>query len=236
MKTLLIATRNQHKAEEIRAILGGQFDYFTLNDFPAAITAAETGKTFQENATIKATALAAWLAHKPKLLLSMVSKREKFFVLADDSGLEVDSLNGAPGVHSARFAALDSGVAGNSPDSANNLKLLRLLDRVPLEKRTARFRCVLALTPLPLAELAEKPSESTVESFSRQTVHCDGTCEGKIISQPSGKGGFGYDPLFVPDGYSKTFAELGEEVKNKISHRAKALEKLRQYLRKGKFV
>ena len=139
------------------------------------------------------------------------------YALADDSGLEVDALGGAPGVQSARFAALDASGAGNSPDRANNDKLLRLLERVPPARRTARFRCVLAVRRLFWPSAAE-------------TVFFEGLCEGRIALQPAGGGGFGYDPLFVPDGYAQTFAELGEAVKNSLSHRARALEKLRDYL------
>jgi XTP/dITP diphosphohydrolase len=141
------------------------------------------------------------------------------YALADDSGLEVDALGGAPGVQSARFAALDAGGAGNSPDRANNDKLLRLLERVPPARRTARFRCVLAVRRLFWPSAAE-------------TVFFEGLCEGRIALQPAGGGGFGYDPLFVPDGYAQSFAELGEAVKNSLSHRARALEKLRHYLAK----
>jgi XTP/dITP diphosphohydrolase len=139
-------------------------------------------------------------------------------VIADDSGLEVDALNGAPGVHSARFAALDSAKSGNTPDADNNAKLLRLLKNVPPEKRTARFRCVIAL------------AETHPPSSTLHPQIFDGTCEGRIIFDPRGNNGFGYDPLFVPDGFEPTFAELGEDVKNKLSHRAQALEKLKGFL------
>src|SRR5208282_977486 len=148
MTTLLIATRNAHKAGEIRAILGSVFRFLTLNDFPNAPKVAEDADTFAGNATKKAVELARWLVagsinHQPSTIN---------FVLADDSGLEVDALNGAPGVHSARFAALDRSAdgssassAGNTSDADNNARLLRLLQNVPEEKRTARFRCVIAL-------------------------------------------------------------------------------------------
>ena len=150
------------------------------------------------------------------------------FVLADDSGLEVDALNGAPGVHSARFAALDSAKTGNSSDADNNAKLLRLLKDVPVEKRTARFRCVLALAPVP-GKSRELPRRfATRMNLKRQIF--DGVCEGRIIFEPRGKNGFGYDPLFVPDGFEQTFAELGEETKNQSSHRSTALAKLKQWL------
>src|SRR5579863_9537240 len=144
MTTLLIATRNRHKVEEIRAILGGQFQFLTLNDFPGAPSVVEDAETFAGNAAKKAAELARWLAANPSLIARHPSLS---FVLADDSGLEVDALNGAPGVHSARFAALDSAKSGNTPDADNNTKLLRLLKDVPSEKRKARFHCVIALTP-----------------------------------------------------------------------------------------
>jgi XTP/dITP diphosphohydrolase len=149
---------------------------------------------------------------------------------ADDSGLEVEALNGAPGVHSARFAALDSRAAGNSGDAENNAKLLRLLRDVPLERRTARFRCVIALTPI----LTSGPSSASpvclADERELQTELFDDACEGRIAFAPIGTAGFGYDPLFVPRGFTQSFAELGEDVKNRVSHRAKALEKLQARL------
>jgi XTP/dITP diphosphohydrolase len=157
------------------------------------------------------------------------------FVLADDSGLEVDALNGAPGVHSARFAALDQSVdqlaaraTGNSPDAANNAKLLRCLQNVPPEKRTGRFRCVIALVPVPEARLESASPVCYADEFAAQIF--DGACEGRIQFAPSGRDGFGYDPLFVPEGYALSFAELGEEVKNQLSHRAHALAKMKAFL------
>jgi XTP/dITP diphosphohydrolase len=219
MTTLAIATRNAHKVAEIRAILGEAFRYLTLQDLAEAPAVVEDAPTFAGNAAKKAGALAAWLAgNAPSRLLD-----DSAFVLADDSGLEVDALHGAPGVHSARFAALDDPDAaratGNSSDAANNAKLLRLLKEVPLEKRTARFRCVMAL-----AEVASAAGLLPPLLF-------DGVCEGRILFAPAGRGGFGYDPLFVPAGCEQTFAELGEEVKNKLSHRARALACLREHLR-----
>ena len=215
MVPLVIATRNAHKVEEIRAILGARFQCLTLRDFPSAPAVVEDADTFAGNATKKAVELARWLQSPiPNPQSSILNSPA--FVLADDSGLEVDALHGAPGVHSARFAALDTGADGNSTDAENNAKLLRLLRDVPLEKRVARFRCVLALTPL--------AGGGATELF-------DGACEGRITFTPGGAKGFGYDPLFVPEGFTQSFAELGEEVKNLISHRAKALEKLRAHLR-----
>jgi XTP/dITP diphosphohydrolase len=158
--------------------------------------------------------LARWLAGEISNFKFQISNLA--FVLADDSGLEVDALNGAPGVHSARFAALDQNE--NSPDADNNAKLLRLLQGVPLEKRTGRFRCVIAL------------AEINPQSAIRNPQLFDGACAGRIQFSASGGGGFGYDPLFVPDGFTQSFAELGEDVKNQLSHRAQALAKLKSFL------
>ena len=213
MTTLLIATRNAHKVAEIRAILGAEFRYLTLHDFPGAPTVVEDADTFAGNAAKKATELARWLADSPRAMLNA----QPTFILADDSGLEVDALNGAPGVHSARFAALDRS-GGNSPDADNNAKLLRLLTDVPPEQRTARFRCVIALVEI------NRPAASGQRQFF------SGSCEGRMDLAPRGVGGFGYDPLFVPDGCAQSFAELGDDVKNRLSHRAQALAQLRAAL------
>jgi XTP/dITP diphosphohydrolase len=218
---LVVSTRNAHKLSEIQTIVGPSFECQSLESFPSAPKVVEDAKTFEGNATKKAVELARWLASQP------LSETRPAYVLADDSGLEVDALNGAPGVNSARFAG---GSDGNSPDTANNARLLQLLADVPVEKRTGRFRCVLALTVLPSETGSDHrvcyadEAELMVELFS-------GTCEGRIGFDAKGSGGFGYDPLFVPEGMSETFAELGEGVKNGISHRAKALEKLKRRLK-----
>jgi XTP/dITP diphosphohydrolase len=224
--TFLIATRNAHKVGEIRAILGNEFRYLTLNDFPAAPKVIEDAPTFAGNATKKAVELAQWLSVTRHPTLDP----QRMFVLADDSGLEVDALNGAPGVHSARFAALDSGKADNSADADNSAKLLRLLKDVPPEKRTARFHCVIALTPLAGEKAASASPVCFANELELETELFDGACEGRIEFAPRGHGGFGYDPLFVPDGFAQSFAELGEETKNRLSHRAKALLKLQEHL------
>ena len=181
---LLIATRNRHKLDEIRAILGGPgIEWKSALDFPHLPDVIEDGDTFEANAAKKARALAAATG---------------CWALADDSGLEVDALGGAPGVRSARFA-------GEPTDhTANNEKLLR--DLAGHTDRTARFRCVLALAA---------PDGSV--------RFAEGRCEGRIAESLRGAEGFGYDPLFVPDGFEQTFAELGAEIKNTISHRARAL-------------
>ena len=202
MPTLLIASRNVHKAEEIAAILGDDFTVQTLAKFPASPEVVEDGDTFAANAVKKATEIADWLGFQARPDL----------VLADDSGLEVNALDGAPGIHSARYAGGDN----NAPDVANNAKLLRELAGVPEDNRSAQFHCVLALVAL--------GQEAEVRTF-------EGICRGRIAQAEGGQGGFGYDPLFVPDGHELSFAELGREVKNAISHRAQALAKLAEYFR-----
>jgi XTP/dITP diphosphohydrolase len=229
MLTLLIATRNLHKVEEIRTILGVDFGYRTMADFPEAPQTVEDAGTFAGNAAKKAVELANWVA---KLRDTQIrnSQPSRLYVLADDSGLEVDALGGAPGVHSARFAALDTGQPRNSSTAENNAKLLRLLQRVPAAARTARFRCVLALTPVVRRESQGASPTCNASEPELLTELFEGTCEGQIISAPSGQGGFGYDPLFVPKGYNQTFGQLAEQTKNQLSHRAKALAKLRKHL------
>lgn len=228
MLSLLIATRNAHKVAEMRAILGDAVRYLTLDDFPHAPEVIEDAETFAGNATRKAVALAKWLAEGRSKKLG--AETWEWYVLADDSGLEVDALQGAPGVNSARFAALDTGQPGNSPTADNNAKLLRLLADVPPEKRTARFRCVLALTPVLCTKADAASRLCHAEETALRTKLFEGTCEGRIGLAPRGLGGFGYDPLFIPAGQEATFAELGEEVKNRMSHRARALALLRSKL------
>jgi len=222
MIALLLATRNRHKIMEIRGILGESFEYLTLDSFPDAPEVTEDAPSFAGNATKKAVELARWVAKTEQ------PKSAAFFVLADDSGLEVDVLDGAPGVHSARFA---SETRGNASNSENNLKLLRLLKDIPLEKRTARFRCVLALTPTRSPQPEPFSPVCYAEESELVTELFEGTCEGRIGLEPRGNEGFGYDPLFIPDGYDRTFAELGESTKNRLSHRGRALEQLEKRLR-----
>ena len=185
---LLVATRNKDKLKEIRAILADLgLEIISSADLPGLEEINEDGATIRDNAVKKAVETA---------------KAAKMLTLADDTGLEVDALNGDPGVRSARFAGDDVSY------HENNKKLLGLLQGVPMEKRTARFRCVAAIAD-------ENGLVDAVE----------GICNGAIITDERGGGGFGYDPLFIPDGQVKTFAELPLEVKNRISHRAKAIEK-----------
>lgn len=182
---ILIATRNAHKLEEIRAMLPG-VTLVGTDAYPEVPDPEETGTTFEANAAIKAE---AW------------SAATGLPAIADDSGLEVDALNGAPGIHSARYA----GAHGDT--AANNAKLLQALEGVPTKQRTARFVCALALS---------------VPGASTQTLR--GVCEGRIIDALTGNGGFGYDPLFVPDGYADSFGVLAPEVKALLSHRARAFQ------------
>jgi XTP/dITP diphosphohydrolase len=212
MTTFLIATRNAHKVGEIRAILGAAFDFLTLNDFPGAPPVDEDADTFAGNATKKAVTLAHWLATQP----AGGQRARPDYVLADDSGLEVDALKGAPGVHSARFAAAER--KGNAPDADNNAKLLRLLQTVPTAQRTARFRCVIAIAPV---------AKERGEIIPPATQLFEGACEGRIQLAPSGRSGFGYDPLFIPRGFDQSFAELGEDTKNRLSHRGQALSEMK---------
>lgn len=219
MTTLIIATRNTHKVQEIRAVLGDAFGYLCLKDFPEAPKVIEDQPTFVKNAAKKARELVRWMQYLPTLDLRVPGDRA--YVLADDSGLEVDALNGAPGVHSARFAALDvvgSAPDENSSDADNNAKLLRLLADVATEKRTARFRCVLSLMQV-------KPPQPMLAGHI-----FEGTCEGRIGFAPRGAAGFGYDPLFLPAGGEESFAEVGDARKNAISHRSQALSRMRSAL------
>jgi len=193
MTTLLVSTRNAHKLGEIKKILGDGFYLLGLDAIKAFPDVEETGATFEENAALKA------LAASERLCDSYTG-----YVIADDSGLEVDALDGAPGVYSARFA----GEPAN--DTANNALLLEKLQGE--KNRCARFRCVITLA------LGKK----ILATF-------DGCVEGHIAETPSGAGGFGYDPLFIPEGHSESFAVLPAEIKNSMSHRARALEKLKEY-------
>lgn len=203
---IVIATTNSHKAEEIQALLGAGFECRTLNDFPGAPEVEEDAATFAGNAVKKALSLVSWL-----------KQNEDFtegWVLADDSGLEVDCLDGAPGVRSARFAATENH-HGNTTDEQNNTKLLTELQGLAAHHRSARFRCVLAL--------------AAAGCFGQPELF-EGSVEGKITESPRGEHGFGYDALFIPDGFSQTFGELGPEIKNQLSHRAAALRKLSNWL------
>ena len=209
MTKLAIATRNAHKVKELRVLLGDEFKVQILDDFPSAPALPESAGSFAGNATLKVLTLAQWIG------ASLESVDAEQYVVADDSGLEVDALDGAPGIHSARYASLDE---NNSSDADNNTKLLRELGSVPAEKRAARFVCQIAL-----AKIVSRDDTPEAHLF-------EGVCEGRIVEAARGEQGFGYDPLFIPDGYEQTFGELGAEVKNDLSHRAKALIKMVKWL------
>ena len=196
MKTLVFASNNAHKLEEIRAILGGKFEVKSLKDIGCEADIPETGTTFRENALQKA---------------QYVKEHFGFDCFADDSGLQVDALGGEPGVYSARYATRNGVQFEGSKDDANMNVLLEKLANE--ENRKACFRTSVALI------------------YEGETHFFDGTVEGRIIREKRGTGGFGYDPLFIPDGYDKTFAELGTEVKNGISHRARAVAQLAEFLK-----
>ena len=193
-RSLLIGTRNAGKVREIEDLLGDvPWRIRSLQEFADIDVPAETGATYADNAIIKAL---------------FYARATGLCALADDSGLEVEALGGAPGVYSARYAG-----AGASDADRRTLLLSELAD-VPTEQRVARFVCVVAIA-LP---------DGTVLNTS------EGTCNGKIIFEPRGTGGFGYDPLFIPDGFDETFAELPDTLKNQLSHRARALLKTREFL------
>jgi len=215
MTTILIATRNAHKVGEIRAILGDGFNFLTLADFVGSPNVVEDANTFEGNARKKAEDIARWLGQTEEAMRNMQVQ----YILADDSGLEVDALDGAPGVNSARYAALDAGTPGNSSDADNNAKLLRVLADVPGPRRSAQFRCVIAL------------SEATKGGSALETHIFQGACEGRIGFELQGRDGFGYDPLFYPQGSEKSFAILPRAIKNEISHRGQALGRLKQFFK-----
>jgi XTP/dITP diphosphohydrolase len=191
---LIVATRNAHKTREIAQILGSALAVQDLTIHPEISKIAENGASFEENAKLKAIA---------------VSKQLPGLVIADDSGLEVEALGGAPGIHSARYAGK------NASDNEKIAKLLGELAEVDAkgDRRRARFRCVLAVA-------REGQVLGTFE----------GVIEGEIAERSRGSHGFGYDPVFVPDGFEETFAELPEELKNSVSHRAKAIRRLQAKL------
>jgi XTP/dITP diphosphohydrolase len=191
---LIVATRNADKTRELQQILGSEFTVRDLHAYPEISEIAETGTSFEENAKLKALA---------------VSRKFPGLVIADDSGLEVDALGGAPGIYSARYAG------ANATTKERIDKLLEELARVDpaKEQRGARFRCVLALAG----------NGEVLGIF-------EGIVDGQIVDRPRGSRGFGYDPIFVPNGFQQTLGQLEPAEKNQLSHRARALEKLRAFL------
>ena len=199
MTELVVATRNRHKTHEIQHILGPEFRVRDLLAYPEVSEIRESGTSFEENAKLKALA---------------ASRQLPALVIADDSGLEVDTLDGTPGIYSARYAG------ANATDRDKIDKLLRELARVGATQdgRRARFRCVVALAR----------NGNLVERF-------EGIVEGRIADEARGDSGFGYDPIFIPEGFEQTFGELPKEVKNTISHRARAIRALADKLRRCEF-
>ncbi|MBV9209056.1 MAG: XTP/dITP diphosphatase [Acidobacteria bacterium] len=192
--SILIATHNEGKLREFQSLLAeSSYRLHSLKDFPSVAEVEETGDTFAANAMLKAIGYAA---------------QTGLLTLADDSGLEVVALGGAPGVYSARYAGAEA------TDAERTVKLLSELSGTPDEERRARFVCVIALADA---------SGTQIETFT-------GACEGSIAREPRGTHGFGYDPIFIPDGYQETFGQLPTAVKQKISHRARALTKAQAFL------
>ncbi|MCA1639861.1 MAG: XTP/dITP diphosphatase [Acidobacteria bacterium] len=192
---LLIATKNAGKIKELSQFLADlPVNLRSINEFPNVIEAEETGATFAENAALKAQSYAL---------------QTGFWALADDSGLEVEALRGAPGIFSARYAG------ENATDEEKIAKLLRELNSTQDKQRRARFVCAMAIS-----------NEKGEIKFLTE-----GVCSGQIALTTSGINGFGYDPIFIPDGFEQTFGELSGEVKREISHRARAAKKIIRYLR-----
>lgn len=190
MRKLVFATNNAHKLEEVRAVLDNKIEIVSLNELGCYDDIPETADTLEGNALIKA---------------AYVFNKFEMACIADDTGLEVEALNGEPGVYSARY--------GGEPHNAQKNMQKLLTNLKGIENRKARFRTVIVL----------KDAE--------RELYFEGTIHGHIAETPSGAAGFGYDPVFVPDGYNKSFAELGPELKNKISHRALAVEELIRFLK-----
>ena len=222
---IVFATNNAHKLSEIRSILGNSIKVLSLSDIGCEADIPETGTTLEENALQKA---------------NYVWQRYHLPCFADDTGLEVEALNGEPGIYSARFAEKEEEKkkaamnghpqepAAKSHDSEANMRVLlgKLGDQ---DNRKARFRTVIALI-----EPANGQTDAGQTTDAVQIRQFEGIVTGQITRRRSGVGGFGYDPIFQPDGYDQTFAELGSEVKNQISHRARATQKLCEYLTKNK--
>lgn len=189
MKKIVFATNNKHKLDEIRKISEGKLEILSLNDINCQTEIPETGTTLEENALIKAR---------------FVKDNFGYDCFADDTGLEVKALGGAPGVYSARYAGEDCKAEDNIRKLLSNL--------AGVDDRNATFRTVIALL------------------MGDKQYFFEGVIPGKIIDEKRGESGFGYDPIFIPDGYEQTFAELGDEIKNTISHRAIATDKLIRFL------
>lgn len=194
MREILIATKNGNKTKELKDLLtDSNFILKDLNEISNIGEVDEKGKSFAENAVLKAQSYAL---------------ATKMWALADDSGLEVEALSGAPGIYSARYAG------ESATDEERMLKLLRELEEAVDKRRRARFVCAMAVSG----------ADGKVRFIA------EGVCGGRIAVKPYGDNGFGYDPIFVPDGYEQTFGEISSEIKQKISHRARAIAKIIRYL------
>jgi XTP/dITP diphosphohydrolase len=191
MKKIVFATNNSHKLAEVKAVLKDFAEVISLADIGCTDEIPETGTTLEENAILKA---------------QYIFDRYNANCFADDTGLEVDALDGAPGVYSARYAGIEQNAAANMKKLLENLKNVK--------NRKARFKTVIAL-------------------IQNGQINCfEGQIEGNITDKPRGEAGFGYDPIFIPEGYNQTFAQMGADEKNRISHRAKAVKKLTEFFQK----
>lgn len=194
MSVIVVATKNAGKVREIKELFADlPVQLKNLNDFPNIVEPEETGATFAENAVIKAQSYAL---------------QTGFWSLADDSGLEVEALGGAPGVFSARYAG------ENATDQERTDKLLRELNEAKNRNRSARFVCAMTIAD----------ENGAIKYLS------EGICKGKIALSPSGGNGFGYDPIFMPEGFQQTFGELSDEIKQRLSHRARAAQNIIAFL------
>ena len=203
---IVFATNNQHQLQEIRQILGNRVEVLSLKDIGCDVDIPETGQTLEENALQKAR---------------YIYDNYHIDCFADDTGLEVEALNGAPGIYSARYASMENGAASHDSE-AHMARLLREL--ADQDNRTARFRTVIALI------LKKDVCPCGCTSIKQEHLF-EGIVNGEITRERNGAEGFGYDPIFRPEGYDKTFAELGADIKNQISHRARATQKLAEYLK-----
>ena len=195
MKQIVLATKNKGKIKEFSRLLADvEVEILGMDSFPHIVPVEETGATFAENAILKA---------------EQVANETGLIAIADDSGLVVDCLDGAPGVYSARYAG------DHGDDKANNLKLLAVMKNIPTDRRQGRFHCAIAIS---------QPGG--------QTIVVEDVCQGCIAYKEEGDNGFGYDPLFIPDGFKKTMGQMEQDEKNKISHRAKAVAKAVATLKK----
>ncbi len=219
---LVFASNNAHKLEEVRRIMPEGIEVLSLRDIGFEAEIDETGTTLEENSLIKASTVAAFIGERLKVKGERIDG-----VFADDTGLEIDALGGKPGVYTARWYLTNDGMSAATPLNdemmifkANRTKALRELKGK--EDRSAQFRTVITLIRL----------KDGAERLQDATLQVSGIVRGRIAEEEYGNGGFGYDPVFIPEGYDKTFGELSAEIKNSISHRARALAELVKILAK----